>query len=478
VAADLTDVALNPGYREQELMAGARQRPTRRLSGPERRAQAIVGGLYALLALTLLAVVPLHPAALSAPAVIVCLVAFAIASNTEFDTDSGATVPTQVAFVPLLFAVPLPLVPVAVPAVWALAKLPAVARGELRPARLVAVVHNSWFALGPVLVLALAAADAPSQAGPGVLIAAFAAQFALDFAASAVREALARGASLREQLGELWVYGIDAALTPVGLLAVWATTKTEWAAAALLPLLGVLGVFARERRRRVDSLVELNRAYQGMAVVLGEVVEHDDGYTGEHCRQVVALALAVANRLGLDAERRRNLEFAALLHDVGKVAIPKDIINKPGKLDAYEWELVKTHTVEGQRMLDRVGGFMSDVGTIVRSHHERWDGEGYPDGLAGERIPLEARIIACCDSFNAMTTDRAYRAALAPEVAAEELRICAGSQFDPVVAAAALAVVGDRDGSLGGAPRGTPPERSTRTGAPAAHPVAKRGAPA
>jgi putative nucleotidyltransferase with HDIG domain len=223
---------------------------------------------------------------------------------------------------------------------------------------------------------------------------------------------------------------------------VWATARTQWSAAALLPLLGVLGVFARERRRRVDSLVELNGAYQGMAVVLGEVVEHDDGYTGEHCRQVVELAVAVGERLGLDAERRRNLEFAALLHDVGKVAIPKEIINKPGKLDAGEWELMKTHTIEGQRMLDRVGGFMSDVGTIVRSHHERWDGGGYPDGLAGAEIPLEARIIACCDSYNAMTTDRAYRAALPPEVAADELRRCAGSQFDPVVATAALEAVG------------------------------------
>jgi putative nucleotidyltransferase with HDIG domain len=371
-----------------------------------------------------------------------CLLALGLAFVTEFDTDSGVTVPTQVAFVPLLFAVPLPLVPLAVPAVAAVAKLPDVVRGRMRPVRLLAVVQNAWFVLGPVVVLAAAAPSAPLRATAPVLIVAFLAQFAVDFAASALREALARGASLREQLGEVWVYAIDAALTPVGLLAAWGTTKTPWSAAALLPLLGVLGVFARERRHRVDSLVELNRAYQGMALALAEVVEHDDGYTGEHCRQVVDLALAVAERLGLDPERRRNLEFGALLHDVGKVAIPKDIINKRGSLDADEWELMKTHTIEGQRMLDRVGGFMSDVGRIVRSHHERWDGGGYPDALAGAQIPLEARIIACCDSYNAMTTDRAYRAALPPEVAAEELRRCGGSQFDPEVAAAALAVVG------------------------------------
>ncbi|MGO9788644.1 MAG: HD-GYP domain-containing protein [Solirubrobacteraceae bacterium] len=93
--------------------------------------------------------------------------------------------------------------------------------------------------------------------------------------------------------------------------------------------------------------------------------------------------------------------------------------------------LIKTHTVEGQRLLDRVGGFMSEVGLIVRSHHERWDGGGYPDGLAGEAIPLEARIIACCDSWNAMCTDRAYRKALPQDEALAELRLNAGLQFDP-----------------------------------------------
>jgi putative nucleotidyltransferase with HDIG domain len=225
------------------------------------------------------------------------------------------------------------------------------------------------------------------------------------------------------------------------MLAAWAMADTPWAPAALLPLIGVLGVFARERRQRVRGLVELNDAYQGMALVLGDVVEHDDGYTGEHCRDVVALALAAGERLGLCPDRLRNLEFGALLHDVGKVAIPKTIINKPGKLDAEEWAVVKTHTIVGQRMLDRVGGFMSEVGRIVRSHHERWDGGGYPDAIAGERIPLEARIITVCDSYNAMTTDRAYRAALPPEVAAQELRDCAGSQFDPEVVDAVLAVV-------------------------------------
>ena len=106
--------------------------------------------------------------------------------------------------------------------------------------------------------------------------------------------------------------------------------------------------------------------------------------------------------------------------------------------------MIRRHTIEGQRMLDRVGGFMREVGVIVRAHHERWDGRGYPDGLAGEAIPLEARIIACCDTWNAMTTTRSYRAALSEDVAAHELRANAGSQLDPVVVVAVLAIVATR----------------------------------
>ena len=190
-------------------------------------------------------------------------------------------------------------------------------------------------------------------------------------------------------------------------------------------------MFAHERRRRLESTLELSNAYRGTALVLGDVVEADDSYTGQHCRSVVALTLDVADRLGLSAERRRNLEFAALLHDVGKIAIPKEIINKPGKLDPHEWTIVKTHTLEGQKMLDRVGGFMREVGLIVRSHHERWDGGGYPDGLAGEQIPLEARIIACCDTWNAMRTDRPYRKALAYDIASAELTSQLGDAVRP-----------------------------------------------
>jgi putative nucleotidyltransferase with HDIG domain len=163
------------------------------------------------------------------------------------------------------------------------------------------------------------------------------------------------------------------------------------------------------------------------------VLGADDEYTGTHSHGVVALALDVAAELGLGAVEQRNVEFGALLHDVGKIAIPKEIINKPGPLDDAEWVVIKTHTLQGQRMLDRVGGVMGEVGQIVRSSHERWDGTGYPDALAGEAIPLEARVVACCDAFSAMTTDRPYRKAMSLDEAIVELRVNAGTQFDPRV---------------------------------------------
>jgi len=144
---------------------------------------------------------------------------------------------------------------------------------------------------------------------------------------------------------------------------------------------------------------------------------------------------------------QRTVEFGALLHDIGKIAVPKAIVNKPGKLDPHEWEIIKTHTVEGQRMLERVGGFMREVGEIVRSSHERWDGGGYPDGLSGETIPLAARIVSCCDAFNAMTTTRPYRNAMPIGDALDEVRAHEGTQFDPRVVVALVAVVGDSSSS-------------------------------
>lgn len=408
-------------------------------SARERRAETVAGVGFVAVSVLLLAAFGDAGAWHPLPAAS-ALLAMALAMHARFDFGSGYTPPTQLAFVPLLFTMPVAAVPIATAAALVLSRVPEVLRGEMRPTRLGYTVNNAWFAVGPTLVLLAAGGVSPSTA-LGTVALALIAQFAVDFAISVAREKSVRQTTIREELRlALPVYGVDAALAPVGLLAALAIERYEWAVLALIPLLGLLAKFARERRGRLEHMIELNNAYRGTALALGEVVEADDGYTGEHTRGVVALCSAVGRELGLDDRRLRNLEFAALLHDVGKVVIPKDIINKPGKLDALEWELIKTHTIEGQRMLDRIGGFMSEVGVIVRSHHERWDGTGYPDGLARDAIPVEARIITACDSWNAMRTNRPYRSAMSAESAREEITRGTGTQFDPVSAAALLAV--------------------------------------
>ena len=158
----------------------------------------------------------------------------------------------------------------------------------------------------------------------------------------------------------------------------------------------------------------------------------------------------VFSHLGLSPRDRRDAEFAALLHDVGKVRIPNEIINKRGALTAEERAVIETHTIEGERMLHRVGGLLGSVGRIIRSCHERYDGSGYPDGLAGEQIPFVARIVACCDAFNAMTTDRPYRAALPHSEAVAELERNRGTQFDPRVVDALMVTLERRESA--GAP--------------------------
>jgi putative nucleotidyltransferase with HDIG domain len=202
----------------------------------------------------------------------------------------------------------------------------------------------------------------------------------------------------------------------------------------------MLWLFARERQQRMEETLSLSTAYRGTALLLGDVVEADHHYTGMHSRDVVELSIAVARQLGLDATQQRKAEFAALLHDVGKIRIPGSIINKPGPLDAQERALMETHTIEGEEMLKRVGGMLGHVGRLVRSCHEHWDGNGYPDKLVGEDIPLVARIVCVCDAFSAMTTDRPYRSARTPGEALAELKRCSGTQFDPQVVAALLRV--------------------------------------
>ena len=281
----MLDMSIEPSLEEQELLEETLRRPG---SGMTRR-EILAGVLSATGFLAAVAGVWAiqDPDSFSIVPGIVCLLVLALSMRVHFDTPLGYTVPTQLAFVPLVFAAPLAIVPIAVVVAFAVAMAPEIATGKLRASRLLFAVSNSWFSIGPVAVLAIAHTS-PQQAGPLLLLAALAAQFAVDFAASGLYVAMTRGGGLTSLLRASWVYGIDAALAALGLLAAESIHDTPLAALAMVPLLGLLAVFAHERRRRLESMLELSSAYRGTALVLGDVIEADDGYTGEHCKSVVS----------------------------------------------------------------------------------------------------------------------------------------------------------------------------------------------
>jgi putative nucleotidyltransferase with HDIG domain len=169
-------------------------------------------------------------------------------------------------------------------------------------------------------------------------------------------------------------------------------------------------------------------------------LELKEGYAQEHTAAVSTLALAIATELGLNATQRRCVELGALLHDVGKLSIPDRVLTKPGPLNELEWAAMRRHAALGERLLAHILD-QADVLAIVRSHHERWDGRGYPDGKRGEEIPLSARIVAVADAFQAMIEPRPYRAPRTRDAAVEEIASQSGRQFDPVCVEALRAVV-------------------------------------
>jgi HD-GYP domain-containing protein (c-di-GMP phosphodiesterase class II) len=369
----------------ERLIEDSRARAGTSLEQRELAVEALVALAFALVAVAMPLVLPADgDVALGTSALLIVL--YAVARQVGFEIGTGYTCPFLLVLVPMLFLVPAPLVPAHVAAGLMLGALVTRSRARRLGARAVLALGQSWHSVAPALVL--------SAVGLGVPLRA----------------------TLRPSL---WVYG-----------------DHPGAVLLELPLMGLLWLFARERSWRIDQALELSSAYRGTALLLGDVVEFDHEYTGSHSRDVVELSVAVGARLRLSAAQLRNLEFAALLHDVGKIAVPKEIINKPGLLDHEEWEIMRRHTIEGQRMLDSVGGVLANVGVIVRASHEQFDGTGYPDGLAGGAIPIEARICSVCDAFSAMTTDRPYREAMPAPLALAELRRCAGTQFDPAVVAA------------------------------------------
>jgi putative nucleotidyltransferase with HDIG domain len=190
----------------------------------------------------------------------------------------------------------------------------------------------------------------------------------------------------------------------------------------------------------------VERLYRETLASLSNALEAKDEYTRHHTEEVVRLALAVAAELDLEPQAARNVELGAILHDVGKVRVPEPILNKPGQLDDAEWAIMKTHPEVGEHILAPIQ-LLRPILPIVRHHHERWDGGGYPDGLAARAIPLGARIVAVCDAYRAMTEDRPYRRALSEAAARQQLEQGSGSQFDVECVAALLHVLDRRQQS-------------------------------
>lgn len=232
--------------------------------------------------------------------------------------------------------------------------------------------------------------------------------------------------SVRDAILVVWVpVGVGAIASYLGLLWVLAGASRQ------------LAVHEKEKAslsaRLHDSFLSLEGQSIGTLQALSAAVDEKDSYTARHSLGVTGWAHHIGQAAGLSSEDLATLERAGLLHDIGKIGVPESVLLKPGALSDIEFELIKQHPDAGARILEAIP-FLDTVVPVVRFHHERWDGKGYPTGLAGEEIPYLARVLAVADAFDAMTTDRPYRKAMSAEDAGREIEACAGAQFDPEIA--------------------------------------------
>ncbi len=438
----------------QRLIVESREQLPRRMLARERLVEPL-GAAAFVAAASALALLGPSGAPLD-PALALALVGlYSLATRVEFQIGSGWTDGTQVVFVAMLLLLPTASVPLLVALGLLLGRVPEYLNGEVHPARAALRVCDAWYSIWPTLVLLLAGATAPEWADWPIYLLALGAQFSLDLLTTAARVSFELQVPPRVIVDELRViYLSDALLSPIGLLIAFAAVEQPPVVLCALPVLALLAVFGHERQARLTNAGALADAYRGTAHLLGEVLTDSDAYTGAHSRSVVVLCHQVGGEMGLDEGEMRDLEFGALLHDVGKMAVPSEILNKPGKLTADEFRVMRTHADAGAAMLERIGGVLEEVGAVVRTHHEWYDGSGYPRGLSGDEIPIAARIISACDAFNAMVTDRPYREALSVEAATAELRDNAGTQFDPQVVETLIALL-ERGGALGAEPEAT-----------------------
>ena len=201
-----------------------------------------------------------------------------------------------------------------------------------------------------------------------------------------------------------------------------------------LDLLKILGSQVAFVIQNADLFQNLQRAYIDTLSALTSAIDAKDSYTRGHSERVTELSIKLATEVGIAPEEIEKIKLGGLLHDIGKIGIPEGILNKPGRLNDEEFEIIKSHPDLGLHILGKVE-FLEAIVPIIRHHHERYDGKGYPSGLKGEEIPLLARIVSVVDTYDAMTTDRPYRKAMTLEEALKEIERCSGSQFDPEIAA-------------------------------------------
>jgi HD domain len=425
----------------EALVADARQRRPQAMS-PRERLYAGVSAVAFLGVVALLDSVLPHRATHDAWVLAIAVLLYALGTRCLFEVSAGFAVPTQLVLVPIIFLAPLPLAPLLVALGYLLGRLPDFVLKRAHVDRWIHCFGHAWAVVPPVLIIGLLAPGPPSGKHVGVYALAVAGQFVAGVGEAVLGDRFISGTPVLENLpAAVWSFWITLLLTPLGFMLAAVAVDEPVMLLGVAPLYWLLHAFSQERKERLDAAQELSQTYRGTVMVLADVVEADDDYTASHCRSVVELCAAAGAELGLDAALMQEVEIAALLHDVGKIAIPGEILNKPTHLTEEEFELMKTHTIEGQALLERVGGKLARIGEIVRSCHERWDGRGYPDGLRGEEIPLAARIVFCCDAYSAMTTDRPYRRAMSAEDALEELRANSGTQFEPRVVDAVSAVV-------------------------------------
>jgi HD-GYP domain-containing protein (c-di-GMP phosphodiesterase class II) len=249
---------------------------------------------------------------------------------------------------------------------------------------------------------------------------------------------MVRSGSTRRNALQLWL-SAGAIVVLATVLAVSITALRHHATPADLGVIAGLLLAAMIMVAMLYRLDRLDRL-DGIRASIASVVVPDEA-PDDHARDVARLAAAVGHRLGLEGGEAADLVQAAELHDVGKVAIPDSILQKPGPLAPDEQQFMRRHTLIGENILSAASA-LAGVGRLVRSSHERYDGTGYPDRLAREEIPLASRIIFVCDAYDAMTTDRPYRKAMNKEDAVAELRRCANTQFDPAVVDAFIAELG------------------------------------